>query len=351
MSLRPFLTFPILFVGFSLSGQTIHKNQTFTSVNDPNLPPDFNYQGEYLGESHGAQVISLGNGFFHAVLFNGGLPGNGWDNDNKCLISGKLVGNAVILKSATGKRSYLAQDPDLFSASKSFPPKGQKSYSGSLESEVMTLLGDDGAKLHLKKTLRESPSLGQKPPPNAIVLFDGTGKDEWIGGRVDPKTKLLHTDGKDVRSKRKFNDYVLHLEFLLPYRPTARGQARGNSGLYQIDMYENQILDSFGLEGLDNECGGIYSIKHSLVNACLPPLSWQSYDVDFKNAKLSEGKKTSNARITVKLNGILIHDGFEIPNKTGGARSEPEGTPGPIKLQGHNNPLQFRNIWIVENKA
>lgn len=324
------------------------KNATFTSVNDPNISEDFVYQGEYVGETHGAQVISLGNGHFQAVLLPGGLPGSGWDQKNKSLISGTLVENSVILKNAEGKRSYLAQDPSLFSATNLFPPLGHKLFSGSIESEIMTLLGENGEKLHLKKIIRKSPSLGKKHPENAIILFNGSSKDEWIGGRIDSKTGFLHTDGKDITSKKKFNDYQLHLEFLLPYRPSARGQARGNSGLYHVSMYENQILDSFGLEGLHNECGGIYSLQNSLVNACFPPLSWQTYDIDFVNAKISSGKKKSNARITAKLNGILIHDGFEIPSKTGGSRPDPEGTPGPIKLQGHNNPLQFKNIWIVK---
>ncbi len=62
------------------------------------------------------------------------------------------------------------------------------------------------------------------------------------------------------------------------------------------------------------------------------------------------GKKIKPARITANLNGIVIHDAYEIPGKTGGSRGDPEGTPGPIKLQGHGNPLQFRNIWIVEKK-
>ena len=190
--------------------------------------------------------------------------------------------------------------------------------------------------------------MGKKAPKGAITLFDGSNKDEWQGGRLDEKTRLLNTDGSDVRTRRKFNDYHMHLEFLLPYRPAARGQGRGNSGFYQIDHFEVQILDSFGLEGANNECGGIYSIKDSDVNACFPPLSWQTYDADFTNAKTKDGKKIKNAKITVRLNGIVIHDNFEIPRKTGGSRGEPEGTPGPMKLQGHGNPLQFRNIWIVE---
>ena len=83
---------------------------------------------------------------------------------------------------------------------------------------------------------------------------------------------------------------------------------------------------------------------------CLPPLVWQTYDVDFTNAVAEGGKVAKNSRLTLKHNGVVIHDDLEIKGKTGGARSEPEGTPGPIQLQGHGNPLQYRNIWIVEKK-
>ena len=336
-----------LLIYFSLILTIEAKPIVFTELEDPHLPSDFEYQGEYESESHGAQVISLGMGHFHAVLFLGGLPGDGWDRSNRSLLTGSLVQDSVILNSAEGKRRYLAQDPEIFCATKKFPPIGHESFSGSIENGLMTLIGQNGKRLHLKKTFRKSPTLLKKPPNGAIILFDGTNKDEWIGGRLDKTTKFLNTDGKDIVSKKSFNDYQLHLEFLLPFRPSARSQARGNSGLYHVNMYENQILDSFGLEGLHNECGGIYSIQNSMINACFPPLSWQTYDIDFVNARGTIETKESNARLTVKLNGIPIHDGFEIPGKTGGSRDGPEGTPGPIKLQGHNNPLQFRNIWIV----
>ena len=84
------------------------------------------------------------------------------------------------------------------------------------------------------------------------------------------------------------------------------------------------------------------------MNMCLPPLQWQTYDVEFTNAVSKDGKKVKNARMTLKHNGVVIHKNLEINGKTGGARRDPEGTPGPIKLQGHGNPLQFRNVWIVE---
>jgi hypothetical protein len=78
---------------------------------------------------------------------------------------------------------------------------------------------------------------------------------------------------------------------------------------------------------------------------------WQTYDVEFKAAEVdAAGKKVKNARLTLKHNGVLVHDNIEISGPTGGARNEPEGTPGPLKLQGHGNPVQFRNIWVVEKK-
>ena len=317
---------------------------TYVDPEDPNIPADFAFQGEYSGNGMGAQVIGLDKGAFQAVLYPGGLPGAGWDGKNRSLLSGKLEGKKVTLSPAGGNRKYLAGSAEYFSATKKFPPEGHKPYSGSISKGSLTL----GKNLNLKKITRTPPTMGKMAPKGAITLFDGSNKDEWQGGRLDEKTKLLNTDGSDIRTKRKFNDYHMHIEFLLPYRPAARGQGRGNSGFYQIDHFEVQILDSFGLEGLHNECGGIYSIKDSDVNACLPPLSWQAYDVDFTNARSKDGKKVKNAKITVRLNGLVIHENFEIPRKTGGSRGEPEGTPGPIKLQGHGNPLQFRNIWIVE---
>ena len=320
---------------------------TYTSSKDPHLPEDFKFQGEYSNNIMGAQVIGLDQGAFQVVLYPGGLPGAGWDGKNRSLLQGNLNGKQVKLSPASGNRKYLAGPAEQFSATRQFPPQGHQSYEGSIKEGQLTVKRD--AKEHiLLKTIRMSPTLNKKPPKEAIILFDGSNKKDWQGGRLDESTKLLNTDGKDIRSVRKFSNYILHLEFMLPYRPAARGQGRGNSGLYQIDMYENQILDSFGLEGANNECGGIYSIKDSDINACFPPLSWQTYDIDFTNAVVKNGKKIKNASITARLNGIVIHENFEIPRKTGGSRSDAEGTPGPIKLQGHGNPLQFRNIWIIE---
>ncbi len=108
------------------------------------------------------------------------------------------------------------------------------------------------------------------------------------------------------------------------------------------------MLDSFGLEGENNECGGIYSISVPKVNMCLPPLSWQTYDIDFSAARFDEnGKKIKNARATIRHNGIVIHDDLELVKGTPGRLDEGPSDEG-IYLQGHGNPVVYRNIWVVE---
>jgi hypothetical protein len=109
-----------------------------------------------------------------------------------------------------------------------------------------------------------------------------------------------------------------------------------------------QVLDSFGLDGKDNECGGIYKASEPAVNMCLPPLDWQTYDIDFTAAKYDDaGKKTQNALITVKHNGVTIHDKLELKSGTPGHKPEGPGKLG-LFLQNHGNPVAFRNIWAVD---
>jgi hypothetical protein len=327
--------------------------EVWTDPADSTLPPDFNIQGEYAGSIKGGgklgcQVIALGHGAFQAVLLPGGLPGEGWDGKNKILMDGKLEGPKAVFVPATGTKKYLDKAPETFSATSKYPPEGQKDYAATVAGDIMTGKTNDRMEFELKKIVRKSPTLGAKPPTGAIVLFDGSNTDEWNSGRLDKATGFLNTDGKDILTKRKFNNYVAHVEFFLPYRPEARGQGRGNSGFYQVDQYELQILDSFGLDGKNNECGGFYTKAEPKLNMCLPPLVWQTYDVEFTNAVQQDGKKVKDAHATVKHNGVVIHENVDINGPTGGGRKEPEGTPGPLKLQGHGNPLQFRNVWVVE---
>ena len=174
---------------------------------------------------------------------------------------------------------------------------------------------------------------------------DAKAKTRW---RILPSDilEVVPKSGSLV-SKQRFEDHKIHLEFRTPFMPKARGQARGNSGVYVQGRYEVQVLDSYGLEGKDNECGGIYKIAAPQVNMCLPPGQWQTYDITFRAPRFDDdGKKVENARISVVHNGVTIHDNIELPNPTGGGRRKDIAAPGPLLLQDHGNRVQFRNIWI-----
>jgi Domain of Unknown Function (DUF1080) len=197
------------------------------------------------------------------------------------------------------------------------------------------------------------------PPAGAVVLFDGKSLEQWAS-RNDPKKpapwKLVgggaaQVQGGDIMTREKFGSFKLHVEFRVPYMPKATGQARGNSGVYLQGRYEVQVLDSYGLDSKDNDCGAIYGVAKPLVNACKAPTVWQSYDIEFHAPKFAAGKKTEPARVTVLHNGIKIHNDVKIPkdNTTAGLGGDPS-TPGPILLQDHGNPVQYRNIWLVPMK-
>lgn len=291
---------------------------------------DFKVQGEYFGEletrdgkiKHGVQIIALGEGKFRAVAYRGGLPGDGWEKGQDTVSAeGSLQDGVAVFKGEHAR--------------------------GEVKDGVLAVTSNSGDKLgELKKVERKSPTLGAKPPAGATVLFNGTNTEAWEGGRIT-KDGLLEVG---TRTKQSFGSFQLHLEFRTPFMPTASGQARGNSGVYIQDTYEFQVLDSFGLEGKDNECGGLYSIKAPRLNMCYPPLSWQTYDFDYTAPKFdADGKKTANARVTLKHNGVLIYDDFELPMQTPGGRGK-EGPTGPIALQDHGNPVNYRNVWVVEKK-
>ena len=322
MKLPTLLSLAFLATAVSLNGAVADKPEkpkppTFLTVEAAG--PDYSAQGEYLNDWGGAQVIALGDDKFRLVTYKGGLPGAGWDKETKSEVEGKRDGEKIVFK-------------------------GKDDYKAELAGGKISITTASGGPYTMEKTSRTSPTLGAKPPKGAVVLFGGGNADEWIDGHLDDRGLLA----AGSTSKRKFQNFSMHAEFLLPFKPLGRGQDRGNSGVYLQDRYEVQVLDSFGLKGEDNECGGIYTKARPAVNMCFPPLVWQTYDIDFEAAKFgADGKKTRNAIATVKHNGVVVHDKFEINGSTGGG--QPEGpTPGPIQLQGHGNPVFYRNVWVVE---
>ena len=307
-------------------------NTAFTDPKEAGI--DYELQGEYVGELEsddgnrkiGMQVVALGEGKFRGVCYVGGLPGDGWSRgDKRHHGEGELKGGQVEFRPVDGH--------------------APESMTAILKGGKIVLLRESTPIGELKNVQRKSPTLGARPPTGAIVLFDGSSTDAWENGKLVEKNLLGATNAS---SKQKFGDHLLHIEFRTPFIPAARGQGRGNSGVYIQSRYECQVLDSFGLKGEDNECGGIYSIAKPAINMCLPSLSWQTFDIDFAAARYDEkGNKTKNARVTIKHNGVVIHKDLELPHGTPGRYPEGAGTES-VFLQEHGNPVAFRNIWLVE---
>ena len=220
-------------------------------------------------------------------------------------------------------------------------------FKGAIEGDTLTGTNEDGRSWTLKKTVRHSTTEGAKPPAGAVVLFDGSNADAWEGGKLDARGLLAG----GTKTKQTFRNFTLHIEFRTPFMPAARGQGRGNSGVYLQNRYECQVLDSFGLKGEENETGAVYRLLKPRLNMCFPPLTWQTYDADFEAAQFdAAGSKTKNAVVTLKLNGVVVQDHAEIKSTTGGAGLKETPEPGPILLQNHGNPVFFRNVWILETK-
>jgi len=191
--------------------------------------------------------------------------------------------------------------------------------------------------------------------PGRVTLFDGTDLSAWenLSGGAPSWTVSggsAEVTGGDIRTKAKYQDFKLHVEFLVPqFDASVTGQARGNSGVYLQERYEVQVLDSFGLPPTTDGAGAIYSRRAPDSNQATAPGTWQTYDITFRAARFnSSGTKTQNARVTVVWNGVTVHNDVEINGATGGGIAE-STAPGAIRLQDHGDPgpnVRYRNIWI-----
>ncbi|CEK13288.1 3-keto-disaccharide hydrolase [Chthonomonas calidirosea] len=226
------------------------------------------------------------------------------------------------------------------------------------------------ATMHAHSLPKQTPETAPKPvesppvppPPgakNVVYLFTGKPNEiaeNWVyRGSHQPAQWIfdhgtMRPRGGDIISKQTFTDFHLHVEFWEPYMPNAHGQERGNSGVAPYGLYEIQVLDSYGIpDPGTGDCGAVYGQTAPLLNACKPPLQWQTYDIIFRAPRWdTNGKKIEDARVTVLQNGIVVQNNTIIPEPTGIAygRKEHPG-PGPILLQDHGSPVRFRNVWVI----
>lgn len=289
---------------------------------------DFSIQGEYTGtmvwqgccRPVGLQVIAQGDGKFGGRLYSGGLPGNGFMGGTSTSLDGHRVGNGVTIQ-GDGVQFLL-----------------QPGFAVTASDSAGRPLG------YLQPMQRYSLMTGALPPAGAVILFDGRDTSKLKNAKVSANG-LLQIGAETVDTYR---DFILHAEFKTPYMPHAKGQARGNSGFYLQKRYEVQVLDSFGLESQFNDAAALYRFKAPDLNMCFPPLSWQTYDIDFTAARFdAAGKRTEKCRITVRHNGVVVQNNVELENKTGGGSQEgPDALP--ILFQNHGNAVEFRNIWLVD---
>lgn len=291
--------------------------------------PFGDYEGKLAdGSPLVAQVRDLGDGRFHAKFLN--------DFET----SGPAIAEADGREETTGTVVFESD-----------------AINGKIQNGAFTGTKSDGAAFELKALKRKSETLGAKAPEGATVLFDGSSLDNWqkadgspVGWKIVENGAMQIVPGAGgIETKKAFGDIEAHLEFRTALMPYARGQERSNSGVYLQGSYEVQILDSYALEGADNECGGIYKVGAPKVNMAYPPLQWQTYDISFKAARWDGDTKTENARVTVRHNGVVIQDNVELPGPTGGAKYKGEPNhPAPLQLQEHRNEVQFQNIWVSE---
>jgi len=214
-------------------------------------------------------------------------------------------------------------------------------------------------------TPAESFSTGAGAPSDAVILFDGKDLSKWQTAAGQPANWKLGDGFMEtvrgvggIRTKDKFADFQLHLEFATPSPAKGTGQSRGNSGVLINGMYEVQVLDNFEAKTYpDGQCGAQYGQTPPLVNACRPPGQWQTYDIVFEAPRWdATGTLTKKACVTVIHNGVLLHHRHEYIGATDGIGGIPHLSLGAygkshppevfIELQDHQNPVQYRNIWI-----
>ena len=216
--------------------------------------------------------------------------------------------------------------------------------------------------LNIDKPADKEDIASTPPPAGALVLFGGQEADlaNWTAADGKSPVKWICTNGAlqavkggNILSKEQFTGHFkLHVEFRIPYMPDKQGQGRGNSGIYVQGRYEVQVLDAYHNDTYTNGmCAAIYSIEAPSANVAKAPTIWQSYDIEFTAPAFEHGKKIAPGTLTVWWNGVKVHDRTKLTkDNTPAGRGGDPATPGPLMLQDHGCPDQFRNIWLLPLK-
>ena len=350
-------------------GQTLDKaaEEAAKKLFEPQaIGRELRLQGEYVGKDGerriGVQVVARKDRCFHALLLEGGLPGDGWDGQRYAL-----------LESAQGAEGRVE-----------FASPSDAGVSAVLD-EGGLLLKRGGHEALLKRVERMSKTLGLEPPTGAVVLFGGAKPNvdmfeqrTDIEGLTAPVMYGEHLMAGAV-TKRKFRDYTMHVEFMTGWEPQNIPWRRADAGIYMLSRYEVAIGDSFGFDfdlsgatspdrpkfGNDltqtqqfpvakgnsapRVCGSVFTYPSKVPNACFPPLVWQTLDIDFRAPRFDgEGKKTSKAVISVKLNGQPTVEKLEVNGPTPHGFKGPEAPDGPIWFEAFGRRVLYRNIWVLE---
>ena len=296
-------------------------------------PPEAEVQGMYegtwkTGAGEGklvARVVALGANAYKVFAIQH-LPD---DKTAKAEMDGKLDGDKVIFAG--------------------------KDWSGTHAAGAVTgKIGADGS-FEVKRIVPQSPTVGKKPPEGAVVLLDGKNFDQMTVRKdkqgKEPEWQVSEDDGsvqiprRGMRTKYATDgSYDLHVEFMCPLRADKRSQGRGNSGVHLTCGQEIQVLDSFGMTTYKGGgCGGLYRWKDpdafdAFSLASYPPLTWQTYDVEYRVKRDAAGKPTGKPLLTVYHNGMKIHDAVPLNRRH---------RRGGLSFQDHGNPVRYRNIWVL----
>ena len=204
-----------------------------------------------------------------------------------------------------------------------------------------------------------TPGDAHTAPSDAIVLFDGSGLDEWEGPKgaapgwkVEDGVLTIVPGTGEIITKRAFGDFQLHIEWREPVGMEGESQDRGNSGIFLQSRYEIQILDSFrNPTYVSGGAGSVYKQHAPLVNAMRPQGEWNVYDIIYEAPTFrKDGTFRTYPHVTVLHNGVLIQNHTEILGTTeyvGFPKQRAHGD-APLFIQDHGNPVSFRNIWIRE---